>query len=98
MIRRTPSSRIAQTLARYGIRCGGSSCSRPCRGRNGTPVPLISTTTSGDDGLPYGVASSTSSKWFTNQEQPDPPKIPNAAPIGADALLADAQVELRVVL
>ncbi len=32
----TPTSRIAQTLARYGIACGGRWWLRPCRGRNAT--------------------------------------------------------------
>ena len=51
-IRRTPSSRIAQTLARKLIRCGGSSCSRPWRGMKATRCPPSSATTGGADGAP----------------------------------------------
>ena len=38
----TPISRIAQTLARYGMACGGRWWLRPCRGRNATRVPPTS--------------------------------------------------------
>src|SRR5205807_1682310 len=77
--RRTPSSRIAQTFARYGILCGGSSCRRPWRGRNATCVPSISPTTIGAEGFPYGVDRSISSTSARNEPKPEPPKIPITA-------------------
>ena len=54
MTRRTPSSFIAQTFARYGICAGGSSCVGPCRGRNATRLPPTSPIVNGPDGFPYG--------------------------------------------
>ena len=50
MIRRTPSSFMAQTFARYGIACGGSSWSRPWRGRKATRLPPTSPIVNGADG------------------------------------------------
>ncbi len=66
MIRRTPSSFIAHRFARYGICAGGSSWSRPWRGRNATRLPPISPIANGADGFPYGVATSTSSTSSRN--------------------------------
>ena len=67
MIRRTPSSLMAQTFARYGIACGGSSCFRPCRGRNATRRPPTSPIVKGADGFPYGVSTSTCSTSSRNE-------------------------------
>ena len=67
MIRRTPSSFIPQTFARYGIACGGSSWLRPWRGRKATRLPSSSPSTNGAEGLPYGVSSSTSSTSSRNE-------------------------------
>jgi hypothetical protein len=57
-MRRTPISLSAQTLARYGILCGGISSSAPRRGRKATVLPPTSVRPTGADGLPYGVSSS----------------------------------------
>jgi hypothetical protein len=63
MIRRTPSSFIAQTFALNGIACGGSSWFKPWRGRNATLPPPMSPIVKGADGFPYGVSTST---WSTS--------------------------------
>ena len=57
----TPRSFIAQTLARYGTRCGGNSWSLPCRGRNATRRSPIVPIVIGALGGPYGVSIVTSS-------------------------------------
>ena len=67
MIRRTPSSFIAQTFARYGICAGGSSWFGPWRGRNATLRPPISPIVNGPDGFPYGVSTSTVSTSSRNE-------------------------------
>ena len=58
---RTPSSRRAQALARYGTRWGGSEWSRPWRGRNATRRPPTSPIVTGAAGGPNGVSTTTSS-------------------------------------
>jgi hypothetical protein len=52
MMRRTPSSFIPHTFARYGMACGGSSWFRPWRGRKATLLPAISPMVKGADGFP----------------------------------------------
>ena len=67
MIRETPSSFIAHRFARYGTRWGGNSCFVPWRGRNATRRPPISPITTGAEGLPYGVSTSTDSAPSRNE-------------------------------
>jgi hypothetical protein len=76
---RTPISRRAHRLARYGMRWGGNRWSRPCRGRNATRRPPMSAIVIGSDGCPYGVEIWCSSAPSSSRYSPEPPITPTSA-------------------
>src|ERR1022692_4139639 len=66
-------------FARYGMRCGGNWCWRPCRGRNATFRPATSPITMRSLGGPNGVSTVTSSAAERNSYSPEPPITPMLA-------------------
>jgi hypothetical protein len=62
-----------------GDHLGGISSSAPRRGRNATFLPPSSASSTGADGLPYGVSSSMLSASSKGEEYPEMPMTPISA-------------------
>src|SRR4029079_461303 len=95
-IRRTPSSRSAQTFARLGILGGEIPPSSPRRERYATRFPPTSPTRIGEEGKPYGVSTSTSSPPSSGEVSVMLPITPISASATAVLLVTPCRSVRRV--